>query len=117
MHGPTPHHNPLQAAARQMQDAAREAKSPLLERAAIWAMIGSAVATAATAILHTVHMIRRDWKEDRREREKERRAEAASPPSERPAHDAATADLPPQGDGGRWTRREERAATAHARAR
>ena len=116
MHGPSPHHNPLQDAARQMQDAAREAKSPLLEKAAIWAMIGSAVATAATAILHTVHMIRRDWKEDRREREKERRAEAA-PPSERPRHDAATAETPPQGDGGRWTRREERAATAHARAR
>jgi hypothetical protein len=116
MHGPAPH-TPLQDAARQMQDAAREAKSPLLEKAAIWAMIGAAVTTALTAVLHTVHMIRRDWKEDRREREKERRAEAAPPPSERPGHDAATADLPPHGDGGRWTRREERAATAHARAR
>jgi hypothetical protein len=99
-----------------MQNAAREAKSPLLEKAAIWAMIGSAVATAATALLHTVHMIRRDLKEDRKERERERRAEAATPP-ERPGHDAATAEMPPQGDGGRWTRREERAATAHARGR
>jgi hypothetical protein len=62
-------------------------------------------------------MMRRDWKEDRREREKERRAEAAASPTERPRHDAATAEMPPQGDGGRWTRREERAATAHARAR
>jgi hypothetical protein len=117
MHGPTPPHNPLQAAARQMQDAAREAKSPTLEKAAIWAMIGSAAATALTAVLHTVHMMRRDWKEDRREREKERRAEAATPPSQRPGPDAATAAMPEHGDGGRWTRREERAEPAHARAR
>src|SRR5579875_800911 len=102
-HGPNPPHNPLHSAARQMQDAAREAKSPLLEKVAIWAMVGSAVATAATAILHTLHMIRRDWKEDRREREKERRAEAARTP-ERPADAHATDDMP--GDGGRWTRRE-----------
>lgn len=117
MHGPNPSHNPLHSAARQMQDAAREAKSPLLEKAAIWAMIGSAVATAATALLHTVHMIRRDWKEDRRERERERRAEAATP-TERPRYDAATATMPEPGDGGRWTRREEQAqAAGHARAR
>jgi hypothetical protein len=45
-HGPNPPHTPLQAAARQRQDAAREAKSPLLEKAAIWAIIGSAGATA-----------------------------------------------------------------------
>jgi hypothetical protein len=97
-----------------MQDAAREAKSPLLEKAAIWAMIGSAVATAATALLHTVHMIRRDWKEDRREKERERRA-AAAPPPERPEHHAP-ADM---GDGARrWSSREERAhAASHARGR
>jgi hypothetical protein len=50
-HGPYPPHNPLHSAARQMQDAAREAKSPLLEKVAVWAMIGSAVTTAATALL------------------------------------------------------------------
>jgi hypothetical protein len=117
MHGPNPPHHPLRDAARQMQDAAREARSPLLEKVAIWAMVGSAVATAATAILHTLHMLRRDWKEDRREREKERRAEAATPP-ERQRYVAATATMSEQGDGGRWTRREEQAqAAGHARAR
>jgi hypothetical protein len=100
------------AAARQMQDAAREAKSPLLEKVAIWAMIGSAVTTAATALLHTLHMVRRDWKEDRRERE---RHAAAAPPPERPEQDAPAG----MGDGARrWSSREERAhAASHARGR
>jgi hypothetical protein len=111
-HGPASHHNPLHAAARQVADAAREAKSPLLEKVAVWAMIGSAITTAATALLHSLHMIRRDWKEDRRERE--RRSEAAPPP-ERPGHHTASADMPPHGDGGRWARREEHAhAARHA---
>src|SRR3954453_5402837 len=107
MHGPAPHPNPLHSAARQMQDAAREAKSPWLEKAAIWAMIGAAVTTALTAVMNTVHMVRRAWGETRREREKERRAGAASPPPGRAGYDAAVAE-PPQGDGdGRWARREE----------
>ncbi len=117
MHGPNPPHHPLRDAARQMQDAAREARSPLLEKVAIWAMVGSAVATAATAILHTLPMLRRDSKEDRREREKERRAEGGRTP-ERPAYAHAADDMPPQGDGGRWTRREEYAhAAGHGRGR
>jgi hypothetical protein len=117
MHGPAPHHNPLHDAGRQMQAAAREAKSPLLEKAAIWAIIGSAVATALTAVMHTVHTMRRDWKEDRRERERERDRErhAAPPPPERPEHDAPAA----MGDGERrWSSREERPhAAGHARGR
>jgi hypothetical protein len=113
MHGPAPH-NPLHAAARQMQDAAREAKSPWLEKVAVWAIIGSAVTTAATALLHTLHMVRRDWKEDRRDKERDRPAAAASPP-DRQGHDDNTTQG--MGDERRWTRREERAGAAHARGR
>ena len=94
---------------------ARETKSPLFERVAIITMIGSALTTTALAALQAIHMLRRDLKDDRREKERERRLEAASPPPERPCHgEAGTANMD---DDRRWTRREERAATAHARGR
>jgi hypothetical protein len=109
MHGPTPHY-PLTAAARENLHVAREAKSPWFERVAIITMIGSALTTTALAALQAIHMIRRDLKEDRRERERERRLEAASPPPEHPARgEAATASM---GDDRRWTRREEHAQAA-----
>jgi hypothetical protein len=98
---------------------AREAKSPLLERVAIVAMITSAITGIAVAALHAMHMLKRDLTDDRREKEKERdrRSEAASPP-ERPAHGGTDAAGMPDTscDGGerRWTRREEQ---PHAYAR
>jgi hypothetical protein len=120
MHGPTPHHNPLSAAARKALHVAREAKAPWFERVAIVAMIGSAITTTALAVLQAIHTIRRDLKEDRREKEREReqRSEAAAPP-ERPGHGAAATAAMGDGDDRRWTRREEQAEIGrhHGRAR
>ena len=119
MAGPVAH-NPLHSAARESMTLAREAKSPLLERVAIFAMIGSAITGMALGALHALHLIRKDLRDDRRERE--RRPEGAAPP-ERPADDgpaaAATSHAHPDGDAGdrRWTRREEHAAHAQARYR
>lgn len=78
MHGPTPH-NPLRDAARETLHAAREVKSPLLERVAIFTMIGSALSTMAFGAVQMWHMVRRDLERDR-EKERDRRAAPASPP-------------------------------------
>src|SRR3954447_10209917 len=115
MHGQPPH-NPLSAAAREVAAMAREAKSPLFERVAIWTMMGSALTTAAIGLVQMWHMIRRDLKDERREkeRERERRPDAASPPPPgRPGvGGAATAGMPHDGrddEQRRWTRRAEQA--------
>jgi hypothetical protein len=101
---------------------ARETKSPLLEKMAIFAMIASAITGLTVAALHAVHMLKKDLKDDRREQEKERdRRSEAAPPPRRPRHDGtATASMPDTGDGGhqrRWARREERPQPGPAYAR
>jgi hypothetical protein len=60
-------------------------------------------------------MIRRDLKEDRHEKERARRAEAAAPPPDRPGHGAV--ETAAMGDDRRWTRREEHAHASPARQR
>jgi hypothetical protein len=119
MPGPIPPHNPLAQAAREISAAAREAKSPLLERLGVFAMIGSAIATTGFAAMQMLHMYRRDRREDKREqereRERDRQHERDRPPPDRPGHgDTATAAA---GDDRRWTRREEQPESRHAHAR
>jgi hypothetical protein len=114
MHGPSPHHNPLHAAARAMQDAAHTTKWRWLEHAAMGFVALSAAATTVIGGLQLRHLIRRELREEERERERERRVGAAPPP-ERPGQGAPAA----MGDGERrWSSREERAqAASHARGR
>jgi hypothetical protein len=111
MHGP---HNPLAAAAREMQDVARTTKWRWLDRVAMGVLAASAAVSTAIGALQIRHLYRREMKEEQRERERERRDEAAPPP-ERPGHGAPAA----MGDGERrWSSREERApAAGHARGR
>jgi hypothetical protein len=115
MHGPAPH-NPLAAAAREVQDVARTTRWRWLEHAAMGILAASAAVSTAIGALQIRHLYRREVKEEQRERERERRAEAVSPPPERPAHSEAT--TPGMGDDRRRTRREEHAqAAGHARGR
>jgi hypothetical protein len=97
---------------------ARETKSPLLEKMAIFAMITSAITGMTVAALHAVHVLKKDFKDDRRDKEKDRdrQADAPSPPPERAAH-SGTAPHARDGDSRRWTRREERPHAGHAHAR
>ena len=110
---PSPH-NPLRDAARDTMSVARETKSPLLEKVAIFAMIGSAIMGMTVAALHAVHVLKKDLKDDRREQEKERDRKS-DPPPERPGYNDAASM--PDGDERRWTRREERQHAGHAYAR
>lgn len=57
---PIPPHNPLTAAASQAMHAAREAKSPLLEKLAIGTMVLSAVVSTAVGVIHVARMVRHD---------------------------------------------------------
>ena len=124
MAGPVAH-NPLHSAARESMTIAREAKSPMLERVAVFAMIGSAVTGMALGTLHALHLIRKDLRDDRRERERDRpqdrRTEAAPPESSHSGGPAAAAASHPDHDRDagdrRWTRREEHAAHVQARYR
>ncbi len=114
-------HNPLHSAARDTMAIAREAKSPLLERVAIWAMIGSALTGMGVAALHALHLIRTDLRDDRRDQERHRDRRSEPPPPE-PPHDGGTAAAatthPGRDDDARkWTRREEHTGHAHARSR
>lgn len=114
MHGPSPH-NPLRDAARDTIAMAREGKSPLLERVALFAMIASAITGIAVAAVHTFHLLKRDMKDDRRDKDRDRRSEATPP--ERPEH-GDTAPMPDAGsDERRWTRRQEQPQSAYARHR
>jgi hypothetical protein len=117
MHGqPTPH-NPLNNAAREALAAAREAKSPFMERIGLFAVFVSTGITALIGGFQLFHMIKRDLKD----KERDRPATPASPPPEPPRHrNPATAAMPPHGrddEQGRWTRREEHAAHEHGHAR
>src|SRR4051812_38095169 len=112
-------HNPLDDAARKVDDVARRTKSPGFERAAIYTMIASAVMTTALAAMQAFHMFRREMRDEQRDREREReRDRRADPPPERPRHGEAAPEHG-QGDGERrWSRREEQPApAAHARQR
>jgi hypothetical protein len=126
MHQPTPQ-NPLSAAARETMAAARETKSPLMEKLAIGTMIGSAVVSTGLGVVQVVRMVNHDrekaegkaYQRLKREldaKERERRTDAASPPPERPGHGGtATAGMPDHGRGDddrRWSRREEHAEAA-----
>jgi hypothetical protein len=101
---------------------AKETKSPLLEKVAIFAMIGSAIMGMTVAALHAVHVLKKDMKDDHREKgkDRDRQSDAPSPP-ERSAHGRRVpAGIPPHegdGDSQRWTRREERSHADHAYAR
>ena len=97
---------------------ARETKSPLLEKVAIFAMIGSAIMGMTVAALHAVHVLKKDLKDDRRdkERDRDRQADTPSPPLERAAQ-GGTAPAGRDGDSRRWTSREERSHAGHAYAR
>jgi hypothetical protein len=112
-------HNPLDDAAKKVDDVARRTKSPQFERIAIGTMIASAVTTVLLAGFQAYHMFRREIRDEQREREKEReRDRRADPPPERPGHGEAAPE--PERDGGqrRWSRREEQAApAAHGRQR
>jgi hypothetical protein len=116
MHGPSPHHNPLAAAAHEVWVVARETTSPWFVRAALVIMAASAAVTTAIGALQVRHMLRRELREEQKEREREQRAHAAAPPPERPGEGSTvTAGMPAYGrdDGeGRWARREELAAQA-----
>jgi hypothetical protein len=121
MAGPVAH-NPLHAAARDTMAVAREAKSPLLERVAIFAMIGSAITGMAVAALHALHLIRKDLRDDQRERVRphDRRPEAATAPQrpeDRGDELAATPHPARDGDERKWSRREEHAGHTQARQR
>jgi len=114
--------NPLHAAARETMAVAREAKSPQLERVAVWAMIGSAITGMAVAAMHALHLLRKDWRDELREQE--RRRHDPAPPPDRPADDgrgaAATSHAQPDRDDRddrKWTRRQEHHGHAHARCR
>jgi hypothetical protein len=80
-HGPNIPHNPLGAAANQAMHAAREAKSPLMEKFAIGAMVMSAVVSVGLGAVQVARMITHDrekaeekaYQRLRREREAEER--------------------------------------------
>jgi hypothetical protein len=98
-----------------MSAAARETKWPWLDRVAMGVLAASAAVSTAIGALQIRHLYRREMKEEQRERERERHADSASPPPEHPGHgEATTASM---GDDRRWTRREQRASTSHARSR
>jgi hypothetical protein len=59
-HGPNIPHNPLGSAAHQAMNAARETKSPLMEKLAIATMIGSAVISTGLGVVQVVRMINHD---------------------------------------------------------
>jgi len=104
MHNPGPHTNPLQAAAKETMAVAKEAKSPLLEqRVAIITMITSALATTAIAVLHGVHMLKRDLKKNG---DHGQDASRSQPPPHRNYHAAAAGDDGP-GPQRRWTNKPE----------
>jgi hypothetical protein len=101
---------------------ARETKSPTLERVAVWAMIASAIMGMTVAALHAVHVLKKDFKDDRRDKEKDRDRQSDAPATpERSAQGrTAPAGIPAlegEGDSRRWTRREERSHAGHAYAR
>jgi hypothetical protein len=112
-------HNPLDDAARKVDDVARRTKSPQFERIAIFTMVASAITTVLLAGFQAYHMFRREIRDELRDKEKERgrRPDPASPPPDRAGYGGtATAGMPPHGrDDGeprRWTRREEHAEAA-----
>ena len=95
MHGPTPPHNPLAQAAKEMSAVARETKSPLFERVATVTLITSALATTALAGMQAWHMLRRDLEKDRerqRERDNDRRWSARQDEPEATYAEAARRD-------------------------
>jgi hypothetical protein len=117
MHGqPTPH-NPLNTAAREALAAAREAKSPFMERAILIGMVITTGLTALVGGFHFLKMLMRELKP----KEPGGHAAPASPPPVPPHHGAsATAAMPPHGrddDQGHWSKREEQAAHRHGHAR
>src|SRR5262249_54007354 len=116
MHGPSSNHNPLHAAAKQAQAVARETKSPWFEKVAIWTMVASALTAAVTGMVQAWHLIRRDLKDDCRERERERHRTAAAPqpPGGSDHFDIATAG---ERGGGGTRRADHEQASAHARKR
>jgi hypothetical protein len=69
--GSIPPPNPLNAAASQAMHAARETRSPLLEKLAIGTMILSAVVSTGLGVLQVARMIKHD-----RDEEDERLAKA-----------------------------------------
>jgi hypothetical protein len=113
-------HNPLDDAARKVDEVARRTKSPQFERAAIITMIASAIMTTALAGMQAFHMFRREVRDEQREREREERERArrADPPPERPRHGEAAPEHGQSDGERRWSRREEQAApAAHGRQR
>ena len=66
-----PHHNPLNYAAQQAMYAARDAKSPMMEKLAMGAMILSAVVSTGLGVVQVVRMMRHD--EERAEEKAYRR--------------------------------------------
>jgi len=58
--GPVPSQNPLNAAASQAMHAARESKSPVMEKLAIGTMILSAVVSTALGVVQVVRMMKHD---------------------------------------------------------
>jgi hypothetical protein len=111
MHGqPTPH-NPLNNAAREALAAAREAKSPFMERIGLFAVFVSTGITALIGGLQLFHMIKRDMKDNAHAGH----AAPASPPPEPPRHsDPATASMPSDDRQGRWSQREQHTSHRHA---
>ena len=112
-------HNPLDDAARKVDEVARRTKLPQFERAAIITMIASAVMTTALAGMQAFHMFRREMRDEQRDREREReRDRRADPPPERPRHGEAAPEHERDDGQRRWSRREEQAApAAHGRQR
>ena len=112
-------HNPLDDAARKVDEVARRTKSPTFERWTIITMIASAVMTTALAGMQAFHMFRREMRDEQRDREKEReRDRSAEPPPERPGHGEAAPEHERDGGQRRWSRREEQASpAAHGRQR
>ena len=58
--GPHPSHNPLNAAASQVMHAAKECKSPVLEKLAIVAMVSSALVSTGLGAVQVMRMISHD---------------------------------------------------------
>ena len=83
-HGPNPHHNPLGDAAQQAMHAARETKSPLMEKLAIGTMIFSAVVSTGLGVVQVVRMMRHD--EEKAEEKAYRRLKAELEKQERETH-------------------------------
>src|SRR3954452_4919694 len=93
-------HNPLDDAARKVDDVARRTKSPQFEKAAIYTMIASAIMTTALAAFQAFHIFKREMRDEQRDREKERgrRPDPASPPPDRAeSGGTATAGMPSHG--------------------